>query len=80
MKIYSLLAIFGFFLGAIGSEISPDETASAIDSAPAVVETEEAEEVPKKAAPRGRRNRREQDTDSDDDTNSEDKPSDDSDM
>lgn len=72
MKIYSLLAIFGFFLGAVSSEISPDETAEPVDTAPVVVEGEETTET---SAPRGRgrgrRNRRERNTDSDDDTDDE---------
>lgn len=40
MKIYSVLAVFGFFLGAFSSEISPDQTAQ-VDDAPVPVPTQE---------------------------------------
>lgn len=82
MKIYSLLAIFGLFLGAVSSEISPDQTAEVADGTPAVVPAEENGTPQETGAPqRGRgqrRNRRERDTDSDDDTN--DPESDESDL
>lgn len=81
MKIYSLLALFGFFLGAVASEIAPDQTAQVDDaSAPVPVEeTATPQEGEASRTARGRRrNRRENNSDSDDDTN--DPESDESDL
>jgi hypothetical protein len=80
MKIYSLLALFGFFLGAVASEISPDQTAQ-VDESSAPVPVEETttqEGQPSQTARGRRRNRRENNSDSDDDTN--DPESDESDL
>lgn len=40
MKLYSLLAVFGFALAATSSGIAPDQTAEPTDTAPVVAPTE----------------------------------------
>ncbi len=40
MKLYSILAVFGFALAATSSGIAPDRTAEPTDSAPAPVNTD----------------------------------------
>jgi hypothetical protein len=40
MKLYSILAVFGFAIAATASGIAPDQTAEPTDSAPVPVATE----------------------------------------
>lgn len=81
MKLYSLLALLGFFLVAKTSEINPDETAAPVDSAPAAVPgSEETQEESTPASRRERRKKARKEENTSDDEESNDAESEDSDL
>lgn len=69
MKVYSLLAVFGFLVASTCSGISPTETALPTDTAPVPVPS--TDETPQESTPQSRREarkkaRKEQNSESDD--------------
>lgn len=74
MKIYALMALLGFFLGAFTSEILPEEVAEPQDPAEVpqeeITPIEDGEDSGRRQR-QGRRRRRERDSDSDQDSDDE---------